>query len=492
VRSRSLSWLISILLATLLTGPALAAQIRKPAVAGFFYPGAKRELASLVDRTLDEAPWKLSADEETVALICPHAGYLYSGRVAAYAFRQIRGGDYEVVVLIGPSHTMGFEGVSLYDGDYYETPLGKVRLEKNLAEALTRQSKAFRFLPQAHQKEHSLEVQLPFLQRSLADFSLLPLVMGSQSLSTCKELARALVRILRGKKALLIASSDLSHYHPSRVARKLDEAAMEAIQAMDGEALLQGVESFSCELCGAGPVATILLAAKQLGSDRVAILKYADSSEASGDSSAVVGYLAAAITKPKGSGASPASRESKSSLSRESRAQLLRMARRAIELYLDRGQVWEPQIDEPELRKPGAAFVTLTKGGELRGCIGLTEPLLPLHRAVTQCAIAAACSDPRFPPLQAEELSQLEIEISVLSPLREIQEDSEIQVGRDGILIEKGGRRGLLLPQVATEYHWDRRTFLEETCNKAGLPRDAWRQGAKILTFSAEIFRERR
>jgi AmmeMemoRadiSam system protein A len=272
----------------------------------------------------------------------------------------------------------------------------------------------------------------------------------------------------------------------------LDQSAIEAIRAMDGPALIRGVEDSSCELCGAGPVATVLLAAQQLGFSRVSILKYTDSSEASGDSSAVVGYLAAAISKGKEGKDPSAGKGSKGSLSGHKRGELLKMARKSIEIYLEKGKVWEPQVSDPELREPGAAFVTLTKDGELRGCIGHTEPILPLYRTIIQCAIAAATSDPRFPPLKPAELRQVKIEISVLSPLRGLQDASEIQVGRDGILIEKGGRKGLLLPQVATEFHWDRRTFLEETCRKAGLPRDAWKEGAKVFIFSAEIFHEER
>ena len=168
------------------------------------------------------------------------------------------------------------------------------------------------------------------------------------------------------------------------------------------------------------------------------------------------------------------------------------MARKAIKNYLQEGKVWEPAEPEQdrELLRPGAAFVTLTQAGDLRGCIGYTEAIYPLYRTVIRCAIAAAASDPRFAPLKPQELEEVEIEISVLSPLRQIQDVAEIQVGRDGLLIEKGGRRGLLLPQVATTHHWDRRTFLEQTCYKAGLPADAWREGAKIFAFSAEIFHE--
>ena len=297
MKLKDILWLGIILFSAylgLVAGKAMAAETRTPSVAGVFYPGDRKELASLVDRYLKEAPANPCAGEEIVALIAPHAGYLYSGKVAACAYKQIQGKDYDLVVLIGPSHSMEFEGASLYAGDYYETPLGKVPVDKSLTQVLIRQDKTLRPLLQAHQKEHSLEVQLPFLQRSLGEFSLLPLLMGSQSLSSCKAVSAALVKVLKGKKALLVASSDLSHYHPGKMAKRLDDAAIEAISAMDGPALIHRMEAGSCELCGAGPVAAVLLAAKEMGAGHVCILKYADSSEVSRDSSAVVGYLSAA------------------------------------------------------------------------------------------------------------------------------------------------------------------------------------------------------
>jgi AmmeMemoRadiSam system protein B/AmmeMemoRadiSam system protein A len=485
---------MGLLLGTLLATPAGANSVRRPAVAGFFYPAAKEELASLVDRYLEQVPPPAPMGE-IVALICPHAGYQYSGKVAAHAYRQIRGRNYQVVVLIGPSHTVAFEGVALCDADYYQTPLGKVRLDRGLAQALSRRDRSFRFLPPAHEKEHSLEVQIPFLQRTLGEFSLLPLVMGSQSLATCQSLARALVEILRGKKALLIASSDLSHYHPSEVAKRLDEVAIEAIRSLDGAGLLRKVEASACELCGAGAVATVLLAARLQGADRVKILDYADSSAVAKDPSSVVGYLAAAIGKEdkedqKESGSSGEKKRGQHDLSPEAKRKLLQLARQAIRLFLEKKEVWDPLIADPELQRPGAAFVTLTQGGELRGCIGTTEPNRPLYRTVVDCAIAAAVSDPRFPPLSLSELEGVRIEISVLGPLRRVRDASEIQVGRDGLMICQGERRGLLLPQVASRYGWDRISFLEQSCRKAGLPADAWRQGARIYRFVAEVFGE--
>ncbi len=172
------------------------------------------------------------------------------------------------------------------------------------------------------------------------------------------------------------------------------------------------------------------------------------------------------------------------------RQKLLEIARRSIEGYLKEGKVPAFPVSDPELQQNRAAFVTLTKQGHLRGCIGYTDPTLPLHQTVASCAVCAAFSDPRFPPLRKEELPQIRIEISILTPQKKIEDTSEIEVGRDGLLIKKGACRGLLLPQVATECGWDKETFLQQTCCKAGLPADAWKEGAEIYTFSAEIFHE--
>jgi AmmeMemoRadiSam system protein A len=172
------------------------------------------------------------------------------------------------------------------------------------------------------------------------------------------------------------------------------------------------------------------------------------------------------------------------------RQKLLEIARQSIEGYLKLGRVPAFTVTEPELLEKRAAFVTLTKQGRLRGCIGYTDPTLPLQQTVASCAVGAAFSDPRFQSLRKEELPQIRIEISILTPLRKIENISEIQVGRDGLFIRKGPCRGLLLPQVATEYGWDRDTFLGQTCCKARLPVDAWKEGAEIYTFSAEIFHE--
>jgi AmmeMemoRadiSam system protein A len=234
-------------------------------------------------------------------------------------------------------------------------------------------------------------------------------------------------------------------------------------------------------MCGGGPVAAVLLYAKKVGDPKVKILKYADSSQVGGDEGRVVGYTAAAVY----AGNSPVSLFS---LSREEKASLLKISRETLERYVRNNEVYHPDINNPKLLSPKGAFVTLKKNGELRGCIGFIEPILPLHQTIVQATIYAASKDARFPPVASSELEEIELEISVLTPPVKIDDPREIEVGRHGLIIAKGNQRGLLLPQVPIENRWSRRTFLQRTCQKAGLPKEAWREGAEIYTFEAIVF----
>ena len=230
-------------------------------------------------------------------------------------------------------------------------------------------------------------------------------------------------------------------------------------------------------MCGGEAVAAALLYAQSAGEASVEILKYDDSSSGGGPSNSVVGYFAAAITVPEGF-----------DLSADDKKELLKLARRAVETFVRDGKTLNYETSNPNFAAPRGAFVTLTKKGQLRGCIGFIEPVYPLAQAVLRCAIYAATEDPRFGPVTPAELESLSYEISVLTPIRRITDPSAVQVGRHGLVIAQGGRRGLLLPQVATENHWDREEFLAQTCVKAGLSPDAWKRGAEISVFEAIVF----
>jgi AmmeMemoRadiSam system protein B/AmmeMemoRadiSam system protein A len=452
------------------------------------FKGDATELA----RRVDEAP---------LALVSPHAGYVYSGPIAAFAYRAVQGRSYDTVVVIGPSHRDAFTGLSVYDTTRFDTPLGSIPCDRELIGRLVGAHPNIGYRPSAHRDEHSLEVQVPFLQRALETFKLVMVVAGGRDPEAELTLVEALVEYAKRKRVLVIASSDLSHYHGYAAANKLDAVAIASIAALDTPTLTRDVGAERAEACGILPVLITMEYVRRLGAKRGVLLKHANSGDTAGPKDQVVGYAALAFwrdgaagdTKAAGSEAA-AARGGKTlpigRLDGASRAELLGVARRAIEATVREGRAPEPQSANPALQMPQGAFVTITIGGELRGCIGTFREDTPLYRTVGQMAVAAAKEDPRFPPLTATELPKIHLEISALSPMKPVTDVREIEVGRHGLYITRSFNSGVLLPQVATEYGWDRTTFLEQTCRKAGLPKDAWKEGAKILSFEAEVFGE--
>ncbi|MFQ6059317.1 MAG: AmmeMemoRadiSam system protein B [Anaerolineae bacterium] len=491
-------------------------EVRQPAVAGQFYPYDPHELARMVDAMLanvEPVGAGGPAHPEPVALIVPHAGYIYSGQVAAYAFKQIEGLDYEAIVVVGNNHRdPTFRDLSVYARGAFETPLGPVPIDEELAQALIEADERIVFDRQVHRYEHSIEVELPFLQRVCPSCKIVPIIVGQPSWENCEALADALARVLAGKHALIIASSDMSHYPAYEDAVRVDRATLAAIETLDPRALLdtiqeqmgQGVPNLHTCLCGQGPVLVAMIAARKLGANRVTVLKYANSGDTPfGDPSQVVGYGAVMFWRGQSAGPGsmlppfPQPPEQGSSnpskpirLSPAEKARLLAMARETIARFLEDGFAPLYSVTEPELLRKSGAFVTLKEHGELRGCIGYTRAERPLYLTVQAAALAAAVQDRRFPPVAPEELKDIEIEISVLSPLRPISDVSEIQVGKHGLFIVKGQKSGLLLPQVATEQGWDWEQFLRGVCRKAGLPEDCWQKGAQLYVFTADVFGE--
>jgi AmmeMemoRadiSam system protein B len=270
--------------------------VRKAAVAGSWYPGTAPALAAAVDRHLENADRRATAvSGDLVALIAPHAGLMYSGPVAAHAYRLLRGRAFDVAVLVGPSHFVGFEGVSIYRGDGFETPLGTAPIDDACAHALLSGSPVVREHRAAHVREHSLEMQLPFLSRLAPGLPIVPLVMGYQTAETAFALGDALAAALRGRKALLVASTDLSHYHDAATASALDRVVIECVTRFDADGLQAALTLNPEHACGGGPTVAVMRAARLGGARDAVVLNYADSGDVSGDKSAVVGYLAAAF-----------------------------------------------------------------------------------------------------------------------------------------------------------------------------------------------------
>jgi AmmeMemoRadiSam system protein B/AmmeMemoRadiSam system protein A len=442
--------------------------IRPAAVAGMFYPRDPRALAAEVEELLggvEELAPRLGFPK---ALVVPHAGYIYSGPVAARAYDELAcaRGIVRRVVLLGPVHRVPVRGLAAPTADSFETPLGKIAIDREALRALHDLPQAVTSDP-AHAMEHSLEVQLPFLQTVLGEFKLVPLAVGMASV---EEVAEVLERLWGGPETLIVISTDLSHYHSYEEARSVDGATLARIAARDTDIDHE-------EACGATPLNGLLFCAKTRDLP-VRLLAACNSGDTAGGKDRVVGYSSFALYDGE---VSPA----------EAGATLLKIARGAIEESLfDRTP---PSFDAPWLRQASATFITLLKNGELRGCIGSLEAVRPLVEDVRENAAGAALRDPRFPALTAAEWPQCRVEVSLLStpkPLRFADEADllrQIQPGEDGLIVEADDRRATFLPQV---WHGvaDKRAFLNELLQKAGLPADTRLTRCKVSRYRVVKF----
>jgi AmmeMemoRadiSam system protein B/AmmeMemoRadiSam system protein A len=479
----------------LLSAPAASSTVPpgriKPAeFAGSWYPGDRDELVRTVDALLAAAQ-PAAERGAPIALIVPHAGYPYSGPVAAYGFKQLEGKSYDVAVIIGADHQPPVSNpISVWAEGGFETPLGVVPVDVKLAQALIAADPRITFDPSTFQGEHMIEIELPFLQRTCPACSIVPILMGTDDEEAVQALAKALLPALAGRRAVVIASSDLSHYPKREDAVRVDNATLAAIETGDPARLREttaaqmsaGIPNLVTCACSEGPILVAMHVAQGLGADRTTILHYANSADApGGDPTQVVGYGAVMFW-----------RYAPPDLTQLQRNELLKLARAAIAENLKTGRIPDYTTDDPALTVHSGAFVTLKENGKLRGCIGQMQADIPLYRLVQEMAVAAATSDPRFPRLRPDELSQVSIEVSVLSPLQRITDVQQIQVGTHGLMIVKDGRQGVFLPQVPIEQGWNRDEYLEELCGKAGLPSGCWRdlQQAMLYTFTAVVFRE--
>ena len=475
-------------------------KVREPAVVGLFYPQEPEALGQMIDAFLSDAP--AVQIKNLRGLICPHAGYRYSGPTAAHGFKQLAGRDVETVVVMAPSHYAAFHGASIPDVQAYRTPLGLVEVSEK-APALAKvppfaccppcqvsrppwHVQSPKKAPPAgeetpHTWEHSLEVEIPFLQRVLKGFRILPVVFGQVD---AEKAAEALADYV-DEKTVLVVSSDLSHYHPYDEARSLDKSCVDAICRLD----VKGMRAQ--EACGKGPILALMHLAIRNGW-KARLLDYRNSGDTSGDKSGVVGYAAIAFVEAEAAATEPGS------LSQEERQTLLTLARSTLREVVDGRPI--PKADRRELPKGltenKGCFVTLTKGGRLRGCIGYIFPQGPLYEAVMQNAYNAAMRDGRFPPVERDELDAIRIEISVLTVPQRLEftspEDllAKLRPHVDGVVLNVGRRQSTFLPQVWEQLP-EKESFLNHLSQKAGLPAGAWRQpGTTVLTYQVEAFSE--
>jgi len=464
-----------------------AADVKNPNVAGAFYPDDPKELSAMIDGFLRKAnPEPLTGD--IFALISPHAGYGFSGQSAAYGYKLIRNKPYKTVIVIGPSHSYLFNGVSVYAQGLFRTPLGDLEVDQEFSGKLLDKEEEIFFAPSAFAKEHSVEVQLPFLQRVLSDFKIVPIVIGDCTLDTCKKFASVLKTAIGGRKdVLVIASTDMYHGYDYEETQKIDELTLSYLKNMEGEALYYALRENKAQLCGGLGVVSAIILAKELGHNKLEVLNYTNSAIVTGNKTKgrwTVGYASCVIDQAKGEVAM---------LNQEQRKKLLGIARKSIEEYLKTGKKLEVNDTDPALLREMGAFVTLHKQGELRGCIGHIQGTQPLYLTVRDMAVEAAVGDPRFPKVELKELENIEIEISALSPLERVASADQIQLGVHGVIVKQGFRSGVFLPQVATETGWSKEEFLSNLCaHKAGLAPDAWKdKNTEIYVFTAEVFSEK-
>ena len=482
---------------------AFAGGVRQPAVAGAFYPADSLDLARMVAELFTYS--KISEPRvKPTGMISPHAGYVYSGPVAASGYRQLKGYKYSTVVVISPSHREYFSHAAVYCSGAYSTPLGTVEVDSELADRIVNSaggelvicSERGHRAGSRQMSEHSLEVQIPFLQAVLGSFKLVPIVMGDQSVACCRALAGALAETLGGRDdVLLVASSDLSHFHDYDEANRIDRKLISLVERYDYRSLRSALARGEVEACGGVPVMAVMEACEKLGAGRVRIIGYANSGDITGEKSRVVGYLSALFYKSdllEKEAEHSSNSGGPMGLSENEKEYLLKLARQSIVNSVRGKPAPLPEMSAPVLAEKRGAFVTIKKKGELRGCIGYIVAVKPLAETVCEMAQAAALRDHRFSAVTEEELDELELEISVLTPLQEVKDVNSIEVGKDGLIIKRGHFQGLLLPQVPTEYGWDRATFLAQTCRKAGLSPDAWKlEDTEISSFRAEVFGEK-
>jgi len=466
---------------------------RQPAVAGQFYPSNSEKLHQEVLDLLMSAEPKTSTNVR--AIICPHAGYIYSGKVAASAFNQIDGEvSYKRVFLIASSHYDSFNGGSVYCDGNYMMPYGEEKVDISFGKSLVeRFPEIFTANRNPHQKEHSLEVQLPFLHNTLKIvYQIVPIIIGTSNPAVCKQIASALKPYLNPDN-LFIISSDFSHYPEYSDARRVDAITKDAILTNNPDALLatlaenskKYIPNLVTSLCGWTSVLTLLYMTAQNDTLEYCAIKYSNSGDSkyAGERDRVVGYWGIAVSEKK-------YQRSDLKLSESDKNILLNIARKTIEEHCIQNIKYKFDSNNlsTTLKTKCGAFVSLHKNGELRGCIGRVTGNLPLYQIVQDMALSAASQDPRFRPVEFEELQDIAIEISVLSPMTRIDDIAEITLGKHGILIEEGSRTGLFLPQVATETGWSIEEFLGHCAHdKAGLGWDGWKT-ASIYIFTATVF----
>ena len=460
--------------------------IRMPVVAGRFYPRNASELKQMVTGFLDQCEIR-HADRTVSALVVPHAGYPFSGRIAACAFKEVSRQSFDLAIVLAPSHREAFQGATLYPGDAYQTPLGEITIDQKAAKKLLTSCPVLNSSKTGHLYEHAVEVVLPFLQVLNPELKFIPIVMGQCDYDACQELARCIADLYAQYNILLIASSDLYHGYSYSECVRSSKATLNAIVELEPEPLFRGFVNQSFSACGAEAVVTVSKAAGLMGAHKPEILCETNSGDVSGDKSGyVVGYGAVAFYQPE----SVIDKTEYPQLKLGAQQELMRLARQALE-YRVRGIAFEPVPPQhQENNDKRGVFVTLLRDGHLRGCIGRHIGNKPLYRLVPEMTAAAAFQDHRFAPVGPDEVDDIDIKISVyLSDPCRIQSVHDYHPGEHGIILYKSNRSATFLPHVPEEAGWDDvEQVMRNLCWKAGLDKDDWKQDALLWVYKTQVF----
>ena len=484
--------ILSVIFLLFIACQSSAAEVKEADLAGSWYPDSKIQLEKQLKSYLNAAnPPKVDGD--ILALIVPHAGYIYSGPIAAYGYKAIQNKSIKTIIILGFSHRKFFDGIAVYDRGMWKTPLGDIEIDEQLAKEMIAENSRVKFNPDLFKEENSVEMQVPFIQMVLKGVKIVPIAFGTKD---AQSLAGTLEEILRKRRdVLIVASTDMSHYHPYDDANSIDKHTINTINRLKAKELYDEGALGICEMCGIMPVVTSLIVAQNMDYDKIKILKYANSGDITGDKSKVVGYVSSVIYKEvtRSPSHKVISKKEARMLNDGQRKRLLQIARESIISYVKDGKRRQFIETDPVLNKPMGAFVTLHEAGELRGCIGNMVGQGPLCQTVADMAVEAATDDLRFRKLLPDEIDKIELEISVLSPLQRVKSADEIKIPGNGVIVKRGFNSGVYLPQVAVETGWDKEEFLNSLCaHKAGLPSDAWKDpSTEIYIFTAEVFGEK-